>query len=98
MMQPTYFRDFPHRSNFWRLDLARDRCVHIQCPVRAPAMIVSEVLSQQLPQMSRVQGDHVVQAFSADTPGEPLHVRILPGTPGGDHDVLDPHVPHPLLK
>jgi hypothetical protein len=64
MMQPTDFRDFPHRSNFWRLDLARDRCVHIQRPVRAPAMIVSEVLSQQSPQMALVQDDHVVQAFA----------------------------------
>jgi hypothetical protein len=26
--------------------------------------------------MSLVQDDHVVQAFAADTPDEPLHVRI----------------------
>ena len=48
--------------------------------------------------MSLVQDDHVVQAFAADTPDQPLDVRILPRTPRGDHDLLDPHVPHPLPK
>jgi hypothetical protein len=48
--------------------------------------------------MSLVQDDHVVQAFTANTPNEPLDVRILPRTPGGDHDLLDPHMLHPLPK
>jgi hypothetical protein len=98
MMQPTYFRNFPHKSNFWRLDLARDRCVHIQRPVRAPAMIVSKVLSQLSPQMALVQDDHVIQAFAANTPDEPFDVRILPRTPGGDDHFFDPHLSHPLPK
>ena len=48
--------------------------------------------------MALVQDDHVVQAFAADTPDQPLDVWILPRTPWGDHDLLDPHVPHPLPK
>ena len=48
--------------------------------------------------MSLVQDDHVIQTFAAETPDEPFDVWVLPRTPGGDHDVFDPHVPHPLPK
>ena len=48
--------------------------------------------------MSLVQDDHMVQTFAAETPDQPLDVRILPRTPGGDQHVFDPHVPHPLPK
>jgi hypothetical protein len=61
-------------------------------------MVILEVISQEPPQMSFVQDDRMIQAFAADTPDEALHVGILPRTPRGDHDFLDPHVPHPLPK
>src|SRR5262245_26417111 len=48
--------------------------------------------------MSLVQDDHMGQAFAADAANEPFHVGILPWTPGGDHDLLDPHVPRPQPK
>ena len=48
--------------------------------------------------MAFVQDNHVVQAFTPDTPDQPLDVRILPRTSGGDYDFLDPHMPHPLPK
>jgi hypothetical protein len=40
----------------------------------------------------------MVQTFAANTPNEPLDVRILPRTPGGDDRCFDPHVLHPLPK
>jgi hypothetical protein len=61
-------------------------------------MAVLKVLGQKPPERSLVQDDHVVQVFAADTPNEPLHVGVLPRTPGGDHHFFDPHVPHPLPK
>ena len=48
--------------------------------------------------MSLMQDDHMVQAFAANTPNEPLDVWILPRTPGGDDHFFDPHVLHPLPK
>ena len=48
--------------------------------------------------MSLMQDNHVIQAFAADSPDEPLDIRILPRTPWGDHHFFDPHVPHPLPK
>src|SRR2546430_8469450 len=61
-------------------------------------MVILEVPGQEPPEMSLVQNDHMVQAFTTDTPDEPLDVRILPWTPGGDHDLLDPHMLYPLPK
>jgi hypothetical protein len=48
--------------------------------------------------MALMQDDHVIQACTADTLDQPLDVRILPRTWGGDYDVFDPHVPHSLAK
>ena len=48
--------------------------------------------------MSLVQDDHVIEALTPDTPDQPLDVRILPRTPGGDGHFFDPHVLHPLPK
>ena len=48
--------------------------------------------------MALVQDDHVIQAFAANTPDEPFDVWVLPRTPGGDHDVFDPHMLYPLPK
>jgi hypothetical protein len=40
--------------------------------------------------MALVQDDHVVQAFTADTPNQPLDVWVLPRAPGGDDHVFNP--------
>jgi hypothetical protein len=48
--------------------------------------------------MALVQDDHVIEALTTDTPDQPLDVRILPRTPGGDSHFFDPHVLHPLPK
>jgi hypothetical protein len=48
--------------------------------------------------MALVQDNYVVQAFAADTPEEPLHVGILPGTLWGNHHFFDAHVSHPSPK
>ena len=48
--------------------------------------------------MSLVQNAHVIQAFAANTPNEPFDVGVLPRISWGNHDVFDPHVPHPLPK
>jgi hypothetical protein len=48
--------------------------------------------------MALVQDDHVIQALATDAPNQPFHVGVLPWALGGNADLLDPHVPHPLLK
>jgi hypothetical protein len=37
--------------------------------------------------MTVVQDDHVIQTFTPNTPNEPLHVGVLPRTPGSDQDL-----------
>src|SRR5919198_507850 len=98
MMQPTHLWDFPDWANLWPLDRSRHWTIHIQGPVHTPMMVITKVPGQEPPEMSLVQDDHMVQAFTADTPDQPLDVRILPRTPGGDHNLLDPHMLYPLPK
>jgi hypothetical protein len=98
MMQPTHFWDFPDQPKLRPLDRPRYRTIHLQCPVRTPMMVILKVPGQEPPEMSLVQDNYVVQAFAADTPHQPLDIRILPRTLGGGHDLLDPHMLHPLPK
>jgi hypothetical protein len=98
MVQPSHFWDFPDYPKLRPLDQPRHRTIHGQRPVRTPVMIILEVLGQEPPQMALMQDDDMVQAFSTDTPDEPLHVWILPQTPGSDQYFFDPYVPYPLPK
>ena len=52
MMQPTDLWLLPDQTNIRPLDRPRHRTIHFQAPVRAPVMIILEVLSQEPPQMS----------------------------------------------
>ena len=48
--------------------------------------------------MSRVQDDHVVQAFATNTPDQPFDVGVLPRRPWRYDDFLDRRMPHLLAK
>ena len=98
MMQPTHVWNFPDQSKLRPLNRPRYRTIHIQRLVRAPIMVILEVLGQEPPEMSFMQDNHVVQAFAVDTSDQPFDIGVLPRTPRGDHDLFDPHVPHPQPK
>jgi hypothetical protein len=78
VMQPAHFSDFMDQTNIRPLYRPRHRTIHVQRPVRAPVMIVAEVVGQEPSRMSLVQDDHVIQAFATDAPDEPLDVGVLP--------------------
>jgi hypothetical protein len=61
-------------------------------------VVILDVLGQEPPQMSLVQDNHVVQAFTANTPDQPFDVGVLSRTPGGDYHFFDPYILHPLPK
>ena len=90
--------DFPDRSNLRLLDRPQQWTIHVQRSVCAPVMIIAEVFGQESPHMSLVQNDHVIQAFAANTPDQPLHIGVLPGTPRGNQHFIDAHTPDTLLK
>ena len=48
--------------------------------------------------MSLMQDDHVIQAFAAETPDEPLDVRMLSRTPWGTQRLLQCPCVDPLPK
>ena len=70
MMQPSYVWDLPDQSMLRSLNRPWHRTIHVQGPVRAPVMMIMEVVGQEPPQMALVQDDHVIQAITADTADE----------------------------
>ena len=83
-MQPTDFWNFPDQSTLRPLNRPRYGAIPLQRSVRAPVMRVSEVLSQEPPQIPLVQDDHVIQALATDAPDEPLDGGVLPRTSWGN--------------
>jgi hypothetical protein len=59
-------------------------------------MVIRQVTGQEPSQMALVQDDHVVQAFAAETPEQPVDGGGLPRRPWRGDDVLDSQTPHPL--
>jgi hypothetical protein len=98
MMQPSDFWHLLDWTECGRLDGARRGRVHVQGSMRAKPVIILEVPDQEAPQMLVPQHDYLVETFPADTANEALHVRVLPRTPGRNHDLLDAQVPDPLPK
>jgi hypothetical protein len=98
MMQPIHVWNFPDPPKLRPLDRPRYRTIHLQGPVRTPMMVILNVPGQEPPEMSLVQDDHVIQAFTADTPDQPLDIRILPRTSWGNRHCFDAQMPHPLPK
>lgn len=78
------------------LDGTRLGRVHVQGLMRAKLVIIPKVAGQDTPQMLFPRHNDLIETCAADTPNEALHVRILPRTPRGDHDLVDAHVMHPL--
>src|SRR6266581_7674466 len=43
-------------------------------------------------EMSLVQDDHMIETLATNTPNQALHIRILPGAPWSNKDLLDAHM------
>ena len=66
--------------------------------MRTRVKIVVEVQSKNAQQVSLVEYDEVVEAFTANRPNQALTVRILAGRAGRAHDLLDANVSDALLE
>jgi hypothetical protein len=98
MMEIAHLRNCHHGSEPRWLDRASLGCVHGQRTVGAPAMIIRKVAGQQAHEMTFMEDDHMIQAFAPDAANETLDVWILPRRPWSRDHVLNPHMPHMLLK
>jgi len=78
MMESAYFRNGAHFARRRCLDRTRFRRVLPQRQVSPARMIVVDVLSQDAPQVTLVEDDHMVETLAANATDRPLDVRILP--------------------
>jgi len=85
-----YSNDGPERR---RLNASRNRCIPPQGEVRPGFIVVEEVLLENPLEVVLVENDEVVEAFSADGPGHPFSVGVLPGRLGRGEDLPDTNSP-----
>jgi hypothetical protein len=78
MMESPNFRYGDHLAAVRKMDRARVRAIPSERQMRAKTVVLLEITGQDAHQMLLVQDHHMIQAFAADTPDEPLHVGILP--------------------
>jgi hypothetical protein len=98
VMQAPDLRDFPDETELGRLRCARRGCVHGECTMRAPTVIIGQVAHEDAPEVIFMQNDHVVQTFTTDAPDEALDIWVLPGTSRSNDHVFHTHVPYTLSK
>ena len=65
--------------------------VLLECEVRSALVIVPDAGREDARKMRLVQDDHVIEALAPDRADHAFHVRILPRTRGGRHDLGDAH-------
>jgi hypothetical protein len=59
--------------------------------VRCPVVIVVEVSANDVPEMTVIQNDDMIQTVAAQSSDESLHEWVLPRTSRCTEDLLDPH-------
>jgi hypothetical protein len=78
VMEPTDFRYRDHSAPVSSEDRARFRTIHRQRQMRPPLVIIGQGAGQETCDMALVQDHDMVQALPANTPDQPLDIRILP--------------------
>ena len=79
MMQPANFGKRGDVALLRWLHRPKLRSIFIQPQVRGPAMIIGLVTLKDTVQVSSVQHDHMVQAFTPERTDEAFQVGRLPG-------------------
>jgi len=98
MVQAADMVDLDDTAAIHGMDIPVFGTIHPEGLMNSPAMVVIEVAAQDLPQMPLIQDDHMVEAFSTDTPDQSFDERILPRTSWCGNHLLDAHVLDALLE
>ncbi len=72
MMEPADLRQSDNLAFIGRLDRTGQRAVHLKRQMSATSIVVRDVPSKNLPQMGFAEHNHMVEAFTPNTPIESL--------------------------
>jgi hypothetical protein len=82
MVQAPHLGEGDDLTSVRPLDRSRLWGIFVQSQVRPTSVVVREIVLEQTVQVSPVEHDHVVQAFSADTTNQAFDVRYCQGERG----------------
>ena len=97
-MKPGDLWDSHNSAAVGRFSFAFNGCVPFQRQMSTRVEIVVEVQSKNAKQVTLVEYNDLVQAFSANGSYQALATRILPGRLCRTNDFLDAHVSDALLE
>lgn len=98
MMEPADLRYRDDIAFVGHLRRPGFRAVHAERQVRSRAVVVFDILSENPPEMILAEDGDVVEAFTANTPIQPLRVGILPRTVRRREHLFYTHVLDALPK
>jgi hypothetical protein len=79
MMQTADLGESNNVASGGKLHATRPWAVLVEREMRSGVMMISKIAQQDAAQVTLVEDDNVIQAFTADRTDETLGVRILPG-------------------
>src|SRR6266540_571390 len=79
MMQTAHFREGNNIAGGGKLCRARAWAILVEREMRSGVMMILKIARQDAAQVTLVEDDNVIQAFTADRTDETLDVRVLPG-------------------
>jgi hypothetical protein len=95
VMKSTDLRDRHDATARWRLPLAPMGAAVVEGLMRARGVVVRGVAAEQAAEVSFVDHDDVIEAFTSNRPYDALGEGILPGRLRGDEDLGHPQAFHP---
>ena len=98
MMKATDLRSRIDVTLLRLLNRAGHRRVSIKRLVSTELVVISEVILQDVHEMSLIERDHMVETFSPDGANQPFHILRLPWVSNCCADLLDPHALDAFLK
>jgi len=98
IMETTYLWYRDDASVLRRIDGAGIRRVLFQCQMGSGSMVILQEVADNASEMRLAEDDNMVEAFPAQRPDDPFHVRRLPGTSWGNDNFLDVKCLHLILK
>src|SRR5262245_54481190 len=98
VMKPADFGDYDDTPGQGRLALAPTGAVVSEALVRSGHVVVREVSAKHATQVTFIEHDDEVEAFSANRADDAFGEGILPGRAGGDDGLADAQVLHSPLE
>src|SRR6476620_1477210 len=98
MMQTAHLRKGNNIARRGKLYGTRPRAVFVEREMRSGVVVILKIARQYAAQVTLVEDDHVIQAFTADRTDQTLDIGVLPMLSRSSDDLRDSHRPNAMAE